>query len=96
MLPLERSKRPQVISGQFALPLGFVQDLLHHQGVDVNQADLKQVQTEHLHLLVLEPIAGKLAPFAVQDEVVGTVPSKGDIQPFVNLLAKWLEPQVVT
>ncbi len=45
MLPLEWRQRPQVGGGQATLPLKFDQNLLNHQGVDVDQADLQQTGT---------------------------------------------------
>ena len=55
-------------------PRGVGQDILKHQGVDVHQTGLQEMQGEHRQLLVVEPIGRDLATFPVEDEAVGAIP----------------------
>jgi hypothetical protein len=77
--PLQRRQSAQVSGRQPPLPRGLCEHLLDHQGVDVYQADLEQVEREHGHLLILPLIARELATLAIQDEIVGAVPVFHDV-----------------
>jgi hypothetical protein len=43
-------------------------------GVDVDKADLQQVERQHCEFLVLQVVGSDLTAFAVKDEAVGSVP----------------------
>ena len=46
-------------------PIRFGQNTLDHQGVDVDQADLQQVERQHGELLVPQVVGSDLTTFAV-------------------------------
>jgi hypothetical protein len=60
---------------------------LHHEGVDVDHAILKQMKAEHAGLVILMPVAGELAALGEKDEVASAVPLLDDVEAFVNLAA---------
>jgi hypothetical protein len=45
---------------------------LDHQGVDVDKADLQQVERQHGELLVFQVVGSDLAAFAVDDELLAS------------------------
>ncbi len=55
--------------------------------IGVDQADLQQVQRQHVQLLVFLPVARQLPALAEEDEPVGAVPILCHVQPFLNLAA---------
>ena len=76
------------------LPARARQDLLDHEGVDVDPAVLNQVQREHADLVVLAAIAGHLTAPGEEHEVCGAVPLLDDVQPLVDLVAQRFRTQV--
>jgi hypothetical protein len=58
---------------------------LDHQGVDVDEAGLEQVEAEHGEFLVLATVGGELTAVAVADEAVGGVPVLDHVEAFVDL-----------
>jgi hypothetical protein len=74
-----------VLVGQDAGPFGFGQDVLEHQGVDVDEGGLEEVQGEYRELLLVAAVAGKLAALAEEDDVVDVVPAFDDLQAGVDL-----------
>jgi hypothetical protein len=48
-------------------PIGLAQYTLDHERVDVDKADLQQVQRQHGEFLVLQIVGRKLTAFAVKD-----------------------------
>lgn len=57
VLPDERRERTEVHWGETFRPFRAAEDLLHHEGVDVDEAVLKQVQGEHAEFVVFVAIA---------------------------------------
>jgi hypothetical protein len=59
------------------LPIRFRQDLLNHQGVDVDvhQTHLEQVHGKNRLFLLFPVVSSNLAAATVEDEAVGTLPS---------------------
>jgi hypothetical protein len=70
-----------------ASPFGHAQNALHHEGIDVDHAILKQMKAEHAGLVILMAVAGELAALGEKDEVVSAVPLLDDVEAFVNLAA---------
>src|SRR5207248_613690 len=93
--PLQRRQSTQVRGRQPPLPRGLCEHLLDHQGIDIYQTDLEQVEREHADLLVLPFIAGELAALAIQNEIVGAVPVFHDVEPLVDLTSEGLQPHVI-
>ncbi len=54
--------------------------MLQHQRVDIDQADLEQMEAQHRQFLVLQLVCRHLAPFAEEDEAVGAVPVLDHVQ----------------
>jgi hypothetical protein len=48
-------------------PIGLAQHTLDHERVDVDKADVQQVQRQHGEFLVLQIVGRKLTAFAVKD-----------------------------
>ena len=94
--PEQGRERVQVAWGEAPLPLGPGEDLLDHEGVDVNHAVLQQVQAKHADFLVLATVAGELAAAGKEDEVVGAVPMLDHVQPVIDLAPERLVMQVAT
>ena len=86
--PNERRQGPEVGRHHARHPARFGQHALQHQRVHVDQAGLQQVKRVHRDLLVLQPIAGHLATFTKEDEVVGAVPGFDNVQPLVDFAAQ--------
>ena len=81
----ERGDAAKVLSIETARPCRFGQDLLDHEGVDVDEGDLQQMKRKHTDLLVVCAVRGHLAPFAEEDEIVGAVPVFDDVEALVDL-----------
>ncbi len=94
--PLQRRQSAQVREGQPPLPRGLCEHLLDHQGVDIHQADLEEMDREHTDLLLLSGIARELAALAIEDKRIGTVPVFYDVEPLVDLSPEGLQPDVIT
>ena len=47
VLPFERGESPEVDGGEPPLPLFLFEHLLNHEGVDVDEAGLQQMQRQH-------------------------------------------------
>ena len=75
---------------------GLGQDTLNHQGVDVDKADLQQVECQHGEFLVLQVVGSDLTAFAVEDEVVGSVPVLDDVETFLNFAPQRFGVEVAT
>src|SRR4029453_4466735 len=58
--------------------------MLQHERVDVDERDLEEVQSEHSDFLIFQAIGGHLAAFAVEDEIVSTVPVFDHLEPVMN------------
>lgn len=76
-------------------PLWLRQYLLDQQGVDVDQANLQQVQAKHRRFLIFQLVRRNLAPPAVKDEAVGAVPVLDHIQPLVDFAPQRFQAQIV-
>jgi len=94
--PEQRAQAASVLVGQFLPPLRVGQDDLDHDGVEVGDRGLDQVQRQRGDLDVLFVITGELAGLAVEDVFVGAVPVLHDVEAFVDLSAQFLAGQVVT
>ena len=84
----EWSEASHVICVETVLPSGFGQDLLNHEGVDVDERKLDQMEAKHADLLVIGAVGGDFAAFTEENEVVGAVPALDDVQAFVDLTAQ--------
>jgi metallophosphoesterase superfamily enzyme len=58
---------------------------LEHQGVDVDQGGLEQVEREDGEFLLVAAVAGELAALAEEDDVVDVMPAFDDVQAGVDL-----------
>jgi hypothetical protein len=65
--------------------VGVVEQVLNHEGVDIDQGGLHDPQALHTQLLFVGPIGGHLTDLAVVDDAVGAVPRLDDIEPFLDL-----------
>ena len=74
---------------------GVVEHVLDHEGVDVDEHGLQQVQAEHREFLLVTAVGGELAAFPEEDEPVGGVPVLGDVESFVDLAAELFAGEVV-
>ena len=84
----ERRECPKILLGHAVQPHLVREDSLNHEGVDVDQASLEQMETENRYLLVLETVRGHLPSLSEKDETVGSVPALHDVQRFLDFLAK--------
>ena len=75
---------PEVFRGQARHPGGLGEDLLQHQGVDIDETVLQQVQRQYRQFLIVQTIAGYVAPLAIKDEPISTVSVFNDIEPLVD------------
>ena len=94
MAPDQQSQGRVVAWRHGLLPARARQDLLDHEGVDVDHAVLHQVQRDHADLVVLAAIAGHLTAPGEEHEVCGAVPLLDDVQPLVDLAAQRFRTQV--
>jgi transposase-like protein len=74
----ERRQRPKILHGQPCGPGGLTEHPLQHQGIDIDQGVLEQMQREHRQLLVFAPIRGNLSAFAKEDKIIRAVPILDD------------------
>src|SRR4029434_4681334 len=58
--------------------------MLQHEGVDVDERDLEEMQSEHSDFLIFQATGGHLAAFAIEDEIVRTVPVFDHLEPVIN------------
>jgi hypothetical protein len=58
---------------------------LDHQGVDVDEGGLEEMEGEDGEFLLVAAVAGELAAFAEEDDVVDVVPAFDDVQAGVDL-----------
>ncbi len=77
-------------------PVWSGQNLLNHEGVDVDERGLEKVQAEHGNLAFLAIVGHKLSPTAEEDEIVDAIPAFDDVQPFLDLSSETLVAKVVT
>jgi hypothetical protein len=54
---------------------------LNHQGVDIDQAGLEQVQRQDGDLLVVESVGRDLPALAIENELIGAVPVLDYVEP---------------
>ena len=72
-----------------------VEGLLDHEGVDVDECCLEEVEAEDGGFLVVVAVGGDVAVFAVVDEPVRGVPVLDDVEAFVDLAAELEGGEVV-
>ena len=48
--------------------------MLQHERVDIDERDLEEMEGQHSDFLVFQAVGGHLTAFAIEDEIVGTVP----------------------
>ncbi len=65
----QRRETSEIGHREPSIPGGLTEDLLDHQRVDVDQTDLQQMEREDRHLLIVEPVRGDFAPFAIFSRV---------------------------
>jgi hypothetical protein len=83
----QRRDRSKIGRGHSHLPFRLAENALHHERIDVDQAVLEEMKAEHAGLVILVPVADKLAALCEKDEVVGAVPLIDDVEALVNLAA---------
>ena len=86
-------QRAEILNRQPRRPGRFPKDPLEHQGINVYQRILEEMQGEDRQCLVFPPIRGDIPAFAKEDEIIGAVPNLHDIETFVNLAAEFAEPE---
>jgi hypothetical protein len=64
----ERRQGSQIIWQHALRPIGLGKDTPDHQGIDVDKADLQQVECQHSEFLILQ-VGSDLTAFAVEDEL---------------------------
>jgi len=89
----ERRQRPEILHGQPCGPAGLAEHPLQHQGIDIDQGVLEQMEGEHRSFLIFSPIRREIPAFAKEDEIIRAVPILDDIEPLVNLPAEFAEPE---
>ena len=89
---MHRSKalRPSARQAPSSASIRGQPNLLDEQRIDVDQADLEQMQTEHRDLLQGDLAGSEVAAFAVEDEIVGAIPIFDDVEALLNFLANSL------
>ena len=85
----ERRQAATVGLGQTIHPILVVQYSLNHQRVDVNQADLQEVQRQHADFTLFHLIRGKVAALTEAYEVVDIVPVFNHVQGFLNFMPQF-------
>ena len=92
----QRRDAAKVLRVESAGPCRFSQDLLDHEGVDVDEGELQEMKREHADLLVIGAVGSHLAAFPEEDEVVGAVPVLDDIETSVDLAPEVQRPKIAT
>jgi hypothetical protein len=87
-------QRAEILDSQPRVPGGLPEDPLQHQGIDIDQGVLEEMQGEHRQFLVFPPIRRDIPAFAKEDEIIRAVPILHDIEPLVNLTAEFAEPEI--
>ena len=85
MVPQQRRQRSQVLRLHLCPPPGLTEHPLNHQSVDIDQANLQQMQRQSCQLLMVTPIASKLTAAPIEDKVIRTIPALHYIQTILNL-----------
>ena len=73
----------------------FVEGLLDHEGVDVDEGGLEEVEAEDGDFLVFAAVGGDVTAFAVVDEPVRGVPVLNDVESFVDFASEFEAGEVV-
>ena len=76
------------------LPDRLCEHILNQQGIDIDQADLQQVQREHRQFLIRRPVAGKFSVFPINNKIIGAVPVFNDIEAHINFATQRLILQI--
>jgi hypothetical protein len=58
--------------------------MLQHERVDIDERDLEEMEGQHSDFLVFQAVGGHLTAFAIEDEIVGTVPVFDHLKPVIN------------
>jgi hypothetical protein len=87
-------QRAEIFNRQPRRPGRLPEDPLEHQGINVDQRILEEMQGEDRQFLVFPPIRGDIPAFAKEDEIIGAIPIFHDIEAFVNLAAEFAEPEI--
>jgi hypothetical protein len=74
-----------VLGRQPGGPRRLAQHTLNHEGIDVDQCILEQVQGEQGNFLRLAPIRSEVTAVPKEDAIIGTIPVLHDIEALVNL-----------
>ena len=96
MVPDEWSQSAEIIGLHLTHPCRTRQNLLYHQGVDVNQTRLQKVQRQSSNLLVLETISSNLSSLTKENKAVRTIPTLNNIKPLINLPTQGLRMKILT
>src|SRR6266567_4348951 len=75
-------------------PSGLAEHPLQHQGIDIDQGVLEEMQSEQRSFLIFSPIRREIPAFAKEDESIRAVPILDDIEPLVHLPAEFAEPEI--
>jgi hypothetical protein len=70
----ERGEPSIIRNSQLAFPLLSCQNLLNHEGIDVDETDLKQVQRKHGNFLVIQAIGGNFTASTIENKTIGRIP----------------------
>ena len=89
-------KRSQIVGCHLIPPTIVSEDGLNHQGINVNQGNLQQMQRQHSHLLIFKSVGRHLAALAEEDKIIRTIPVFHHIQPVVNFLSERLVVKILT
>ena len=65
-------------------PCRIGEDMLQHESVDVDERNLEEMEGEHSDFLVFQAVGSQLTAFAIEDEVVGTVPVFDYLKSIIN------------
>jgi hypothetical protein len=85
MLPKQRGQAAAVGLAEQPGPGLIGQDILKHEGVDIDEGGLQYAQAQHGHLDLLAAVGGDLPAAAVADHRVGAVPGLHDVQALLDL-----------
>ena len=73
------TERPKVLVGHAVHPGRIRKDILNHERVDVDEANLQQMEGKNRDLLVFKAVRRDLAALAKEDKAVRAVPPLDDI-----------------
>src|SRR6266568_6377748 len=85
VLPEQRGQAPAVGLAELPGPGLGGEDVLEHEGVDVDEGGLQDAQAQRGHLDLFAAVGGDVPAAAVADHRVGAVPGLDDVQALFDL-----------